>query len=64
MRQKLAKRIKREAYGDLSPRDRKYAWIGGTVVTDRLRAWYQRAKKVVYAKMHPAKRLQPRKKNR
>ena len=46
MRQKKAKRIKKEVYGDYSPRARKY-YINkeGTIFADKLRRKYQKDKK-------------------
>lgn len=46
MNQEKAKRIKKEIYGDYSPRFRKY-YINddGTIFADKLRRTYQRAKK-------------------
>jgi hypothetical protein len=45
MNQKKAKRIKREVYGDYSPKFRKY-YIdkNGTIFADRLRRLYKKAK--------------------
>jgi hypothetical protein len=46
MNQKKAKRIKREVYGDYSPRARKYYRDSeGTIFCDKLRRLYKKAKK-------------------
>jgi hypothetical protein len=47
MRQKVAKRLKREVYGDFSPRARKYyrGSTTGMIQADRLRQLYQQSKK-------------------
>lgn len=46
MRQKKAKRIKKEVYGDFSPRARKY-FINeeGTIFADKLRRKYKKEKR-------------------
>lgn len=45
MRGKKAKRIRREVYGDLSLRLKRYRGVkGGTLYRDDLRQAYQRAK--------------------
>jgi hypothetical protein len=46
MNQKKAKRIKREVYGDYSPKFRKYYRDSeGTIFCDKLRRLYKKAKK-------------------
>lgn len=56
MRQKLLKKIRKAAYGDLasSSKARKYGQVGQTLVSENERGHYQRAKKVVYERMHHA----------
>jgi hypothetical protein len=46
MNGKKAKRIRREMYGDLSLRDKKYFWNAvGNIIRDPLRRAYRAAKK-------------------
>lgn len=59
MRQKLAKRLKMVSYGDNSPRARSYQLIPNKngsriLVTDNLRAWYQREKRGWSERIHPS----------
>ena len=60
MRQKLCKEIRRKAYGEIASNAnaRRYSWVPNkngmqTLVADNTRAYYQRAKKGIYARMHP-----------
>ncbi len=52
MRNKKAKAIRREVYGDMAPRGRKYRryYKSGAIIADPLRRQYQAAKKAAQGK--------------
>lgn len=45
MRGTKAKRLRKQFYGDLSLRNRRYMRIGGQIIADVNRRMYQKAKK-------------------